>query len=102
MFLSSEEIQGLYGGYPARIGYVVKQTSETWVAEEVGDSGHWANTFPELPNVYRVDGKVFQDHGEAGHIVYRLEDNNDDFINPQRACQQWYEVSNIMLGLQST
>ncbi|CAH1237975.1 FBN3 [Branchiostoma lanceolatum] len=75
-----------FAGYPARVGYAVRNS---YTSEEDHNSAQWAWVSSE-ENVYRIDQKVSMTTNMTGRIAYRLENNGPDFVNPVKACRDWY------------
>ncbi|XP_019630400.1 PREDICTED: mucin-like protein [Branchiostoma belcheri] len=75
-----------FDGYPARVGYAVRNS---YTSEEDHNSAHWAWVSSE-ENVYRIDQKVSVTTNLTGRIAYRLENNGPGWVNPVRACHDWY------------
>ncbi|XP_078573089.1 uncharacterized protein LOC144859950 [Branchiostoma floridae x Branchiostoma japonicum] len=74
--------------YPARIGYV---TRLPLYDVEDPNSGEWSRHAGEA-NAYRMERKVSPTTGRLGRVIYQLDDNDNNYVNPRRACQDWYEA----------
>ncbi|CAH1772453.1 unnamed protein product, partial [Owenia fusiformis] len=77
-----------YNGYPAKIGYFLCRSDDTLFVVEDENSGEWAAT-PDSLNAYRVSEKNLQGLNVKGIAGYRLDFNDDSFINPRKRCNDW-------------
>ncbi len=93
LFSSTEELQLLYYGYPDRIGQVRQGRDHRVHATEDANSGHWS-VLPDMPNAYRASQKLLQGHGRKGMLIYRVDNNDENYYNPRKRCRDWYEVRN--------
>ena len=96
---SADEIQLMYDqGYPGRIGFVVATSETSSYGEESLNSGRWSND-PMSLNVYRADRDRMQArHNYTGVAVFRLDNNDNMYINPRKACADWYQVGRVHLA----
>ena len=96
-FVSSAYDIQKYGGYPAKIGYAIRDMASMMDSVESPHSGKWSMAVDDAGtlNAYRADGRTLQTqlHQREGMAVYRLDGNSDSYINPREACFVWHQVT---------
>lgn len=74
LLCSTLDLERIYKGFPARVGYIICEKDGKCRYVEDPNSGLWS-FFENKPNAYRISQKSLQSHGQKGRLIYQLDDN---------------------------
>ncbi|KAI8506374.1 hypothetical protein Bbelb_158010 [Branchiostoma belcheri] len=85
------------GKWPAFVGYIIRGTTgQLTVVED--ENSRQKSTLENgqkncsQPNVYCLDRKSGGSSLGPGRWSYRLDDNDNSYVNPRKQCMSWYKV----------